>query len=124
MKIRNNALLFVFTLSLLPHETPRWEASSFPRVPGPAPALAAQVEVRRTAHGVPHIKADNLEAAAYALAYVQLEDYGARIALGLLRARGEMGRWFGRDSMESDYLAQRAHAIAVQKYPLLDAETR
>src|SRR5439155_25168146 len=70
---------------------------------GPPPSLAAHVEVRRTAHGVPHIKADNLEAAAYALAYVQLEDYGARVAMGLVRARGELARWFGHDSIETDF---------------------
>jgi Protein related to penicillin acylase len=55
-----------------------------------AVVLAKQVEVRRTTHGVPHIKADNLAAAGYAEAYVQSEDYGPRVALSLLRARGEM----------------------------------
>ena len=82
------------------------------------------VQVRRTTYGVPHITASSLKAASYALAYVQLEDYGARVALGLLRARGEMGRWFGRDSMEGDFFAQRAYAIAVASYPKLDRETR
>jgi len=90
----------------------------------PAPALARQVEVRRTAYGVPHIRAENLEAAYYALGYVQLEDYGSRIALGLLRARGEMGKWFGRDSMESDFSAQREYALAVENYARLEQATR
>jgi acyl-homoserine-lactone acylase len=88
------------------------------------PELARQVEVRRTPHGVPHIKAENLRAAAYALAYVQLEDHGARVAVRLLRGRGEMGRWFGRDSMDSDFLAQHAYTLAVEQYPLLDQSTR
>src|SRR5688572_32908493 len=86
--------------------------------------LASRVEIRRTAHGVPHIKAQDLRAAAYALAWVQLEDHGPRVAIGILRARGEMGRWFGRDSMESDFLAQRDRRLAVEKYALLDPETR
>jgi acyl-homoserine-lactone acylase len=86
--------------------------------------LAQQVEVLRTAHGVPHIRAENLAAAAYALAYVQLEDYGPVVAHGLVRARGEMGRWFGRDSMESDFSAQRAYKVAVDNYPRLDPDTR
>jgi acyl-homoserine-lactone acylase len=90
----------------------------------PAPDLARQVEVRRTTHGVPHIRAQNLKAAYYALAYVQLEDYGGRVAMGLLRARGEMGRWFGRDSMESDFGAQREYALAVENYPRLEQPTR
>src|SRR5687767_10719897 len=91
---------------------------------GRAPDLANQVEVRRTTHGVPHIKAENLAAAAYALAWVQLEDYGPRVAVGLLGARGEMGRFFGRDSMESDFGARRDYALAVENYARLDQSTR
>ena len=92
--------------------------------PPPASELIPQVEVLRTAHGVPHIRAQNLKAAAYALAYVQLEDHGVRVVAALLRARGEMGRWFGRDSMESDFYAQRGYALAVERYAQLDRETR
>ena len=97
---------------------------------GPASTAGAQeglwtrVEIRRTAYGVPHIKAQDFRSAAYALAWVQQEDYGARVAFGLLRSRGEMGKWFGRDSMESDFIAQRDYRVAVEKYPLLDAATR
>lgn len=86
--------------------------------------LSQRVEIRRTAYGVPHIKAQDLKAAYYALAWVQLEDHGPRVAMGILRARGEMGRWFGRDSMDSDFIAQRQRAVAVEKYALLDPETR
>jgi acyl-homoserine-lactone acylase len=86
--------------------------------------LSGRVEIRRTAFGVPHIRATDLRAAAYALAYVQLEDHGARVAIGLLRGRGEMARWFGHDSIESDFLEQRAYALAIQKYALLDQDTR
>jgi acyl-homoserine-lactone acylase len=89
-----------------------------------ADALARRVEIRRTTWGVPHVKADDLAAAAFGLAYVQLEDYGARVALGLLRGRGEMGLWFGRDSMAGDFAARPVYAIAVAKYPTLDADTR
>ena len=86
--------------------------------------LASHVEVRRTTHGVPHIKADNLMAAEYALAYVQSEDYGARVALDVVKSRGEMGRWFGRDSMETDFAARLAYDRAVASYPLVDRDTR
>jgi acyl-homoserine-lactone acylase len=89
-----------------------------------ASVLAKQVEVRRTTYGVPHIKADNLIAAGYAEAYVQSEDYGPRVALSLLRARGEMARWFGRDSINEDFINHPAYARAVQAYPLLDQATR
>ena len=86
--------------------------------------LSTQVEIRRTAYGVPHIRAQNLAAANYALAWVMLEDYGPRVAMGLLRARGEMGAWFGRDSMEGDFGAKREYALAIQSYPKLDQSTR
>src|SRR5690606_14625134 len=46
-------------------------------------ALVQQVEIRRTHYGVPHILAQNLRAAAFALAYVQLEDHGERIIEGM-----------------------------------------
>ena len=86
--------------------------------------LARRVEIRRTEYGVPHIRAENLAAAAFGLAYVQLEDYGPPVALGLLRARGEMGRWFGRDSIEGDFTARLEYARAVETHHLLDTETR
>ena len=38
--------------------------------PAPSSELWRQVEVIRTAHGVPHIRAENLRAAGYALAWV------------------------------------------------------
>ena len=87
-------------------------------------AYAAQATVRRTAHGVPHIRAQTLAAAEYALAWVQCEDYGARVPLDLLRARGEMGRWFGRDSMERDFTARLAYRRAVSTYARLEQDTR
>ncbi len=89
-----------------------------------AATLMRQVEVRRTTFGVPHIKADNLIAAGYAEAYVQSEDYGARVALSLLKARGEMARWFGRDSINSDFSTHYAYERAIVTYPLLEQPTR
>ena len=68
-----------------------------------------RVEVRRTAFGVPHLLAADLEALGFGLAWVQLEDYGTRLAVNLVRARGEMAREFGRDSIESDFLRQQTH---------------
>jgi acyl-homoserine-lactone acylase len=94
------------------------------RAISPPPKFAEQVEVRRTAFGVPHILAQNLGAGAYAMAYVQLEDYGPQVALGLLRARGAMGRAFGRDSVEGDFLARRRYAEAVERFHTLDADIR
>ena len=53
---------------------------------GSAAELWREVEVIRTTHGVPHIRAANLRAAGYALAWVQCEDYGTRTPIGVRRA--------------------------------------
>ena len=97
-----------------------------------APAVTAQdarpygerVEIRRTAFGVPHILADDLAALGYGMAWVQLEDYGARVAVNLLRGRGELARYFGRDSLDSDFAFRESHARAVETFHLLEPATR
>jgi len=86
--------------------------------------LSSRVEVLRTAYGVPHIRADDLKAFGYGLAWVQLEDYGPTVAHGILRARGGMARLFGRDSIESDFFARPDRANAEISYHRLDQETR
>lgn len=96
------------------------------RAPGPAAraALAAQVLIRRTDYGVPHIRARSLEAAAFGLAYCQVQDYGARVVLGLVRARGRLARHFGHDSIDADFRNRPEWLRAVDAYPRLDAGTR
>jgi acyl-homoserine-lactone acylase len=83
-----------------------------------------RVEIRRTTHGIPHIAAEDMGAFGYGMAWVQLEDYGARVALGVLRARGHLGRVYGRDSLERDFDARLTHARAVATYRQLQIETR
>ena len=94
------------------------------------PPLAAQapwrdrVEIRRTAHGVPHILAEDFGALGYGLAWAQLEDHGARIILNLVRARGELATIFGRDSLDSDFAYQESHRRAEDTFHLLDPDLR
>src|SRR5689334_19683000 len=83
---------------------------------GQAPDLSRQVEIIRTAHGVPHIRAENLRAAGYALGWLQLEDYGARAAMMTLRSRGDMGRLYGYDSIEGDFANRLRHKRAELTY--------
>src|ERR1044071_8657167 len=76
----------------------------------PSVELWRQVEIIRTAHGVPHIRAENLRAAGYALAWLQSEDYGARTAMNVMENRGELAKLLGpvsgqRNNIESDFLA-------------------
>src|SRR5438874_8952076 len=92
---------------------------------GAAPELWRQVEIIRTAHGVPHIRAENLRAAGYALAWLQSEDYGARTALNVMEARGQLALLNGtRDHIDSDFLAQPGLKCAIETYQFLDQETR
>lgn len=86
--------------------------------------LAAQVEVIRTTHGVPHIYADGFRALGYALGYLQVEDYGDRVPLGLLRARGELALREGRAGLDSDFASQPYYQRAVAAYPELQQDTR
>ena len=70
-------------------------AAAFPLLraaPVPDTELWRDVEVIRTAHGVPHIRAANLRAGGYALAWVQCEDYGRAHGDAAAGARGELSR--------------------------------
>ena len=86
--------------------------------------LSSRVEIVRTEYGVPHIRAQDLQAFGYALAWVQLEDYGNGLAQGMLRVRGDMGRVYGRDSMESDFVSRIDRERARANYHRLDPEVR
>ncbi|MGD9523296.1 MAG: penicillin acylase family protein [Gemmatimonadales bacterium] len=90
----------------------------------PTPDYPSRVEIRRTAHGVPHILAEDMGAMGYGLAWAQLEDHGPMVVLNLVRARGELSRLFGPDSLESDYTHVETHALAVATYSKLSADLR
>lgn len=89
-----------------------------------APPEARQVEVIRTAYGVPHIYAGNFRALGYALGYLQLEDYGDRVPLILLGARGELARYQGSGALEADFVNRPYYLRAVATYTLIDRDTR
>ena len=89
-----------------------------------AQSYPARVEIRRTGHGVPHILAQDLGAMGYGLAWAQLEDHGERIVLNLVRARGELARLYGRDSLETDFTWRPLHQRAVATWDSLDADVR
>lgn len=95
-------------------------------VPAPdsATTIAARVEIVRTEHGVPHIYAQDLKAMGFALGYVQSEDYGDQVAVGLVKQRGTYARYVGRDSIDDDFAARADHQRAVETFYLLDRATR
>jgi acyl-homoserine-lactone acylase len=87
-------------------------------------SLADRVEIRRTSYGVPHILGEDLASAFFGLAYCHVEDYGERVVMGLVRARGELARYLGPDSLDSDFRNRRSYARAVTTYHLLDQDMR
>jgi acyl-homoserine-lactone acylase len=99
-------------------------ASPSPAFTGEQGSLAERVEIRRTTYGIPHILADDLASAFFGLAYCHLEDYGDRVVLGLVRSRGELARYLGRDELDSDFFNRSTHARAVETFHLLDEDTR
>jgi acyl-homoserine-lactone acylase len=88
------------------------------------PELWREVEIIRTAHGVPHVRADNLRAAGYALGWLQCEDYGSVTPGRLWATRGQTARVTGRAGVETDFNALRERARAMETFHLLEPETR
>ncbi len=78
----------------------------------------------RTDYGVPHIYADNFQALGYALGYLQLEDYGDRVPIGMIRARGELARYEGRRALNSDFESRPYYLLAIEVYSQLEQDTR
>jgi acyl-homoserine-lactone acylase len=82
------------------------------------------VEIVRTAHGVPHVRAGSLRAGGYALGWLQCEDYGAQTPMRLWATRGQNARRLGRQALDADFAALRERARAIETYHLLEQETR
>ena len=86
--------------------------------------LSRQVEIIRTAHGVPHIRAKNLRAAGFALAWVQCEDYGPRTPQSILQSSGRWASVEGAERSESDFFILRHRARTLVKYNSLSRDVR
>ena len=86
--------------------------------------LWRQVEVIRTEHGVPHIRAENLRAAGYALAWLQCEDYGNITPLELLEASGRRAMLDGYSQIDTDFLVLRHRERMVANYQKLTKDVR
>jgi acyl-homoserine-lactone acylase len=105
-----------------------------PAAAADAKSLAAQVQIRRTAYGVPHIKAESLEAVAFGLAYCQAEDHLPSVMRGIIGTRGELAATFGPDrdrqgdnkNVETDLFNRqfRVYQRAVEAYHQLDPDYR
>jgi len=66
-----------------------------PGGPAGAPAAERAATIQRTAHGVAHVSAPDLEALAYGMAYAYAQDNACMTAQHLVTVRGERARTFG-----------------------------
>src|SRR3954452_11846694 len=86
----------------------------------PAASAAPNVEIRRTSHGIPHIKAKTFYGAAYGYGYAFAQDNLCEIAETYVTVDGERSRFFGPDgsyqsrgngatfnNLDSDFFFQR-----------------
>ena len=72
--------------------------------------LAGRVTIFRDAFGVPHIDADDCVAAAFALAYVQCEDYFWQIEDSLAWGAGRSAELYGISKLDDDLMMGGANA--------------
>ena len=98
-----------------------------------------EATIRRTAGGVPHIKAANLKAAAFGHGYVQAQDNICLLAEAVVKARSERAKYFGPGPdiefapgasvglniiNDFSYKAQKIYSGAEAEFPILSAESR
>jgi acyl-homoserine-lactone acylase len=95
-----------------------------------APAAGPVAVIRRTTNGVPHVKADNLESAAFGVGYAQAQDNVCVLADAFVKARSERARYFGPGPgnihviNDFSYKAQRILSGAAAEYATLSAESK
>jgi acyl-homoserine lactone acylase PvdQ len=81
-------------------------------------ARSDEIEVLRDEYGVPHIFAQTLEGAAYAIGYAQAEDRLEELLRNYRKAEGTMSEAFGSEWFQRDYIQRmwRHKAISREKY--------
>jgi len=66
--------------------------------PPPPAATRINVELARTTHGVPHVRADDFRSLGYGLAYAYAQDNVCMFADAVLTVRGERSLFFGGEA--------------------------
>lgn len=82
-----------------------------------------EAEIRRTAGGIPHIKAEDFASLGFGTGYAAAEDNLCLLAENFLRYRGQLSRYFGpgedNENLESDFFYQLMidRGLAKQEIP-------
>ncbi|MBK9316128.1 MAG: penicillin acylase family protein [Acidobacteria bacterium] len=102
----------VMTITLLAQST------SAQRRQAPATGKAGPIEILRDEYGVPHIFANSLEDAAYAIGYAQAEDRLEELLRNYRKAEGTMSEAFGPEWYRHDYIQRvwQHAAISRERY--------
>ena len=85
-----------------------------------AKPIGERVEIRRDTYGIPHILAEDEEAAGYGFGYAMAEDHAAELGRRYLSARGEAARVFGASELESDLAMHRLDNRGAARRALAD----
>jgi acyl-homoserine-lactone acylase len=86
--------------------------------------------IRRTTNGIPHIRAENLESAAFGMGYAQAQDLVCHLADAFVKARSERAKYFGPGPDDINiindfsYLAQRIRSGAGADFAAMTDESR
>jgi acyl-homoserine lactone acylase PvdQ len=85
-----------------------------------------EATIYRDEFGVPHVFAENLESAAYAVGYAQAEDRLEELLKNYRRATGTMAEVFGPDHFRNDYVQRlwRHAAVSREKYNQVSPKSR
>src|SRR5690242_6107873 len=68
-----------------------------PEPGGDPPASEAQIDIRYTEYGIPHVRATNYRDLGFGQGYAQARDNLCQIERGMLDFRGEASRHFGAE---------------------------
>src|SRR2546423_4972298 len=86
----------------------------------------AEATIYRDEFGIPHVFAENLESAAYAVGYAQAEDRLEELLKNYRKANGTMSEAFGPEYFRHDMVQRiwRHEAISHEKYQQVSPKMR
>lgn len=84
-------------------------AASCAMNPGISPGTGLTAEIRRTAYGVPHIKARDYAGLGFGIGYASAEDNICEIAERIMTVNGERAKYLGRGANDSNLNSDLFH---------------
>ncbi len=110
-------------LTLLVMIVPAWISTNATRS---VMAAKGEIDILRDDYGVPHIFADTLQNAAYAIGYAQAEDRLEELLRNYRKAEGTMSEAFGQEWFRHDYRQRiwRHAEIARERYQQVSPQMR